>query len=77
MHPWCRESDEADVKLLLEHRRRLDEEERKRAERLKVSRRRGPQTFRSQRPDEQAIGVGAAARDIPGLVGGRKTRSLG
>lgn len=74
---WCRESDEADAQLLIEHRRRLDEEERKRAERLKVRQRRGSQTFRSHRLAEQAIGVGAAPRDIPALVGGRKTGSLG
>lgn len=31
-----RESDEADAELLKEHRRRVDEEDRTRAERLKV-----------------------------------------
>lgn len=33
-----RESDEADAQLLLEHSRRMDEEERRRAEKLRVSR---------------------------------------
>lgn len=32
-----RESDEADAKLVNEHRRRVEEEERKRAEKLKVT----------------------------------------